>query len=92
MNFIKRTIEGIEKKHTEYKFHFNGDISAVVNVFQHFRFVQIRHYREDTYLLSGMCFHPAHFDDRVKLLGKTRRIHTNAWKYLGETIRKWSYR
>ena len=34
MNSIKRTIEEIEKSATEYKFHLDGDIFAVVIVFK----------------------------------------------------------
>ena len=71
MNSIKRTIDGIEKSPTEYKFHL--DIFAVVNVFKTYRFVHIRHYRDETYPLDGVCYHPNHFEDLVKLLEKTRR-------------------
>ena len=37
MNSIKRTIDGVEKTPTEYKFHLDGDIFAVVNVFKTYR-------------------------------------------------------
>ena len=49
MNSIKRTIDGVEKTPTEYKFHLDGDIFAIVNVFKTYRFVHIRHYRDETY-------------------------------------------
>ena len=55
MNSIKRTIDGLEKTPTEYKFHLDGDIFAVVNVFKTNRFVHIRHYRDETYPLDGVC-------------------------------------
>ena len=54
MNSIKRTIEGTEKSPTEYKFNLDGDIFAVVNVFKTYRFVHIRHYRDETNLLDGV--------------------------------------
>ena len=54
INYIKRTINGIEKTPTEYTSHLNGDIFAVVNVFKTYRFVHIRHYRDETYPLDGV--------------------------------------
>ena len=83
MNYIKRTIERIEKSHTEYKFHLNGYIFAVVNVFKTYRFVHIRYYRDKTYPLDGICYYSNHFEDLVKIIGKKTR-----WKYSGETILK----
>ena len=59
MNYIKLTIEGIEKSPTEYKFHLDGNIFAVVNVFKTYRCVNIRHYREEIYQLDGVCYHPS---------------------------------
>ena len=44
-------------------------------VSQTFRCVLIPHYREKTYPLSDVCYHPDHFDALVKLLGETRRVH-----------------
>ena len=52
MNSIKRTIDGVEKTPTEYKFYLDGDIFAVVNVFKIYRFVHIRHYTVETYRLD----------------------------------------
>ena len=46
MNFIKRTIDGLEKTPTEYKFNLDGDMFAVVNVFKTYWFIRIRHYRD----------------------------------------------
>ena len=88
MNSIKRTIEGIEKSPTEYKFHIHGDIFDVVNVLKTYRFVHIRHYREETYPLDGVCYYSNHFEDRVKLLEKKRVVNPSTWKYFGETIKK----
>ena len=34
INSIKRTIDGVEKTPTEYKFRLDGDIFAFVNVFK----------------------------------------------------------
>ena len=70
---IKRTIDGVEKTPTEYKFHLDGDIFAVVNVFKTYRFVHIRHYRDETYPLNGVCYYSNHFEDLVKLLEKKTR-------------------
>ena len=50
MNSIKRTIDGVEKTPTEYKFHLDGDIFAFVKVFKTYRF---RHSRDETYPLDG---------------------------------------
>ena len=72
MNSIKRTIDGVEKTPTEYKFHLDCDIFAVVNVFKTYRFVHIRHYREETYPLDGVCYYSNHFEYLVKLLEKKR--------------------
>ena len=77
MNSIKGTIEGIKKSHTEYKFHLDCDIFTDVNVFKTFRFVHIRHYRDETYPLDGVCYHQNHFEVLVKLLAKTRRKYFN---------------
>ena len=60
MNFVKRTIEGIEKRTTESKFRLDGDIFDVVNVFKTYRFVHIRHYRDETYTLDGICYYSNH--------------------------------
>ena len=68
MNYIKRTIDGIEKSSIEDKFHLDGDIFAVVNVFVH-----IQHYRYESYPLDGVCYYSNHFKDHEKLLGETRR-------------------
>ena len=65
MNSIKRTIEGIEKSYTEYRFHLDGDLFAVVNVFKTYKFVYIRHYRDETYLLDGVCYYSNHFPDSI---------------------------
>ena len=73
MHSIKRTIDGVEKTPTEYKFHLDGDIFAVVNVFITYRFVHIRHYRGDTYPLDGVCYYSNHFKDLVKLFGKNEK-------------------
>ena len=73
MNYIKRTIDGVEKAPTEYKFHLDGDIFAVVNVFKTYRFVHIRHYRDETYPLDGVCYYSNHFEDLVKLLEKNEK-------------------
>ena len=73
MNSIKRTIEGREKNPTEYKFHVDCDIFAVVNVFQTYRFVHIRYYRDEAYPLDDVCYHPNHFEDLVKLLEKNEK-------------------
>ena len=89
MKSIKRSIEGIEKSPTEYKFHLDGDTFAVVNVFKTYRFVHIRHYRDETYPFDGVCYYSNHFEDLVKFLEK-REWHPNKWKYFGETIKKWS--
>ena len=70
MNSIKRTIDEVENTPTEYKFHLDGDIFAVVNVFKTYRFVHIRHYRDETYPLDGVCYYSNHFEDLVKLLEK----------------------
>ena len=91
MNYIKRTIDGVEKTPTEYKFHFDGDSFAVVNVFKTDRFVHIRHYRDVTYPLYGVCYYSNHFEDLVKLLGGKRERNPSKWKYFGETDKKWSY-
>ena len=88
MNSIKRTIEGIEKSPTEYKVHLDGDIVAVGNVFQTFRFLHIRHYRAQTYPLDGMCYHPNHLKDLVKSLRKKQQEeYTNDRKYFGDMIK-----
>ena len=71
MNSIKRTIDGVEKTPTEYKFHLDGDIFAVV--FKTYRFVYIRHYRDETYPLDGVCYYSNHFEDLEKLLGKNEK-------------------
>ena len=72
MNYIKRTIERIKKNPTEYKFHLDGDIFVVVNVFKTYRFVHIRHYRDETYPLDGVCYYSNYFEDLVKVLGRKR--------------------
>ena len=72
INYIKHTIEGIEKNPREYEFHFDGDIFAVVDVFQTYRCVHIRHYRDDTYPMDGVYYHQNHYEDLAKLLEKTR--------------------
>ena len=54
MNYIKPTIECRGKAPAEYKFHLDGDIFAVVNVYQTFRIVHIQHYRDKTNPLSGV--------------------------------------
>ena len=52
-----------------------------MNIFQTFIFVHIPHYREDTYLLSGLCY----FDDLIwGGGGETRRGHK--WKHMGTSI------
>ena len=43
MNSIKRTIKGIEKSSTEYKFHLDGDIFAVVKDLYTFDITETRH-------------------------------------------------
>ena len=73
MNSIKRTIDGIEKTPTEYKFHLDGDIFAVVNVFKTYRFVHILHYRDETYPLNGVFHYSNHFVDLGKLLEKNEK-------------------
>ena len=73
MNSIKRTIDGVEETPAEYKFHLDGDIFAVVNVFKTYRFVHIRYYRDETYPLDGVCYYSNHFEDLVKLLEKKTR-------------------
>ena len=73
INYIKRTINGVEKTPTEYKFQLDGDIFAVVNIFKTSRFLHIPHYRDDTYALDGVCYYSNHFEDLVKLLGKKRK-------------------
>ena len=73
MNYIKRTIEGIEKIPTEFKFNSDGDIFSVVNVFKTYRIAHIRHYRDEAYPLDGVCYYSNHFEDIVKLLEKTIR-------------------
>ena len=88
---IKRTIDGVEKTPTEYKFHLDGDIFAVVIAFKTYRFVHIRYYRDETYPLDGVCYYSNYFEDLVKLLGKIRERNPSKWKYFGETIKKWSY-
>ena len=80
MNSIKHTIEGIEKSATEYKFYFDGDIFAVVNVFKTDRFVHIRHYRDETYPLYDACYYSIYFEDLVKLLGGKREGNPSTWK------------
>ena len=60
MNSIKRTIDGVERTPTEYKFHLDGNIFAVVNVFKTYRFIHIRHYSN-------------HFEDLVNLLEKNEK-------------------
>ena len=70
MNSIKCTMEGIEKSPTEYKFSLDGDIFDVVYIFKTFRFVHLRHYRDETYPLDDVCYHPNNFEDLVKLLEK----------------------
>ena len=70
MNYIKRIIEGIEKGPTEYKFYLDGDIFAVVNIFKTYRFLHIRHYRDETHPVDGVCYYSNHFEDLVKLLEK----------------------
>ena len=62
-----------------------------VNVFKTYRFVHIRHSRDDTYPLDGVCYYSNHFEDLVKLLGEKRERNPSKWKYFGETIKKWSY-
>ena len=54
VNYFKITIDGVEKTHTEYKFRLDGVIFAVVNVFKTYRFVHIRHYRDETSIGWGM--------------------------------------
>ena len=81
MNVIKRTIEVIEKSPTEYTFNLYGDIFAVVNVFQTYIFVHIRHNRDETYPLDGVCYHPNHFEDLVKLLKNYQKS-----SYHGKTL------
>ena len=73
INSIKRAIDGVEKTPTEYKFHLDDDIFAVVNVFKTYRFVHIRHYRDETYPLDEVYHYSNHFEDFVKLLEKTRK-------------------
>ena len=73
MNSIKRIIDGVEKTFTEYKFHLDGDIFAIVNVFETYIFVHLRHYRNETYPLDGVCYYSNHFEDLVKLLRKKKR-------------------
>ena len=73
MNSIKRTIDGVEKTPMEYKFHLDGDIFAVVNVFKTYRFLHIRHYRDETDPLIRVCYYSNHFEDLVKLLGEKPR-------------------
>ena len=70
MNYIKRTMEGIENSPTEYKFYLDGAIFAVVKLFKTYRCIHIQHYIDETYLLDGVCYHPNHFEDLVKLLGE----------------------
>ena len=70
MNSIMRAIDGVEMTPTESIFHFDGGIFAVVNVFKTYRFVHIRHYRDETYPLDGVCYYSNHFEDHVKLLAK----------------------
>ena len=71
MNYIKRTIEELEKSPTEYEFNLDGDIFSVVNVFNTYRFAYIRHYRDETYPLYVIT--QSIFEDRVKLLGKNKK-------------------
>ena len=73
MNYIKRTIEGIEKSPTEYKFHLDGVTFALVNVFKTYICVHVRHYRDETYPLYGVGYYSNHFDDLVKLSRKKTR-------------------
>ena len=73
MNSIKRTFEGIEKSPTEYKFHLDCEIFSVVNVFKTYRFVHIRHYKDEIYLLDGVCYYSNHFEDLVNLLEQTEK-------------------
>ena len=88
MNSIKCTIERIEKSHTEYKFHLDGDILAVANVFKTYRFVHIRHYRDESYSLDRVCCYSHHFEDLVKLLGEKQEGNPSTWKYFCETMIK----
>ena len=70
MNSIKRTIDGVEKTPTEYKFHLDGDIFAVVNVFKTYRFVHIRHYqRRDISIGWGMLL----LKPFCKIIGKNEK-------------------
>ena len=49
-----------------------------MNLFNTFRFVHIRHYRDETYPLDGVCYYSNHFEDLVKLLGqKDKGIQAN---------------
>ena len=66
INYIKRTIAGVEKSLTEYKCHLDRDIFAVVNVFKTYRFVHIRHYRDETYPFDGETYYSNHFEDLLK--------------------------
>ena len=86
LNCIHRTIDGIEKSSTEYKFHLDDDILAVVNVIKSYRFVHNRHYRDKTYPLDDVCYYSSHFEDLVKLLGGKREGNPSPYKYFGETI------
>ena len=72
MNDIKHTIGGIKKGPAEYKFHLDGDIFAVVNVFKTHRCVHIRHYRDDTYPMDGACYYSNHFEDLGIIGNKSR--------------------
>ena len=62
----------MEKNPTEYKFHLDCDICVVVNVFKTNRFVDIRHYRDETYPLDGVYYY-SNVEVIGKLLEKTRR-------------------
>ena len=73
MHTMKRIIDGFEKNPTEYEFHLDGAIFAVVNIFKNidlfiFDIAEI-------YPFGGVCYQPDYFDDLVILLGKTRRVH-----------------
>ena len=82
MNSIKRTIDGVEKTPTEYKFHLDGDIFAVVNICKTYRCVHIRHYKDETYPLDEVCYYSNHFEDLVKIIGKNEegiQANGNIW-------------
>ena len=69
----------MEKSPTEYKFHLDGDIFAVVKVFKTYRFVYIRHYSDETYPLDGVCYYSNHFEDLVKKNWGKRERNPSTW-------------